>query len=93
MSELEIQEIIVATLRGLQTGLGNDSTEITLAIKPLSDLKFFDSLLGIETTLILEEKLGLSCDVDTVFKDKNTGAPLAIGEIAFLLSVISKGGA
>lgn len=89
MSELEVQRIIIATLEDLQKGLGADPSEITQGTKPLVDLDFFDSLLGIETTLVLEERLGVSCAVDTIFKDK-TGEPLAIAQIASLLSVVPK---
>ncbi|WP_446745602.1 phosphopantetheine-binding protein [Silvibacterium acidisoli] len=90
MSELEVQGVIIATLEELQEGLGTDSSEITQGTKPLLDLDFFDSLLGIETTLVLEERLGISCAVDTIFKDKETGEPLAIAQIASLLSAVSK---
>jgi acyl carrier protein len=90
MSELEVQGVIIATLKELQTGLGTATSEITDGTKPLLDLDFFDSLLGIETTLVLEERLGISCNADTIFKDKATGEPLAIAQIAFLLSVVTK---
>lgn len=90
MSELEVQSVIIATLKELQEGLGTDPSEITQSTKPLLDLDFFDSLLGIETTLVLEERIGVSCAADTIFKDKGTGEPLAIAQIAFLLSVVSK---
>ena len=91
MSELEVQSVIITTLKELQEGLGTEPSEITQrSTKPLLDLKFFDSLLGIETTLVLEERLGISCAADTIFKDKGTGEPLAISQIAFLLSVASR---
>jgi hypothetical protein len=47
-------------------------------------------LLGIETTLVVEERLGIPCKVDTIFKDKATGEALAIAQVAFLLSAASK---
>ncbi len=51
MSELEVQGVIIATLKELQDGLGTSPSEVTQDTKPLLDLDFFDSLLGIETTL------------------------------------------
>jgi acyl carrier protein len=90
MSELEIQCVIIATLKELQSGLGTDPSEIALETKPLLDLDFFDSLLGIETTLVLEERLGICCQADTIFKDKATGEALPIAQIASLLSAVSK---
>jgi acyl carrier protein len=90
MSELEVQGVIIATLKELQAGLGTEPSVITQGTNPLLDLDFFDSLLGIETTLVLEERLGISCKADTIFKHKVTGEPLAIAQIALLLSVVSK---
>ena len=90
MSELEIQGVIIVTLEGLQAGMGTEPSEISSETKPLLDLDFFDSLLGIETTLVLQERLGISCKADTIFKDRATGEPLAIAQIAFLLSAVSK---
>jgi hypothetical protein len=48
---------------------------------------FFDSLLAIETTLLLEERLGCSCGDDSVFKDADTDAPLSIAQIAARLAL------
>jgi hypothetical protein len=90
MSELEVQGVIIATLKELQAALGTEPSEIAQGTKPLLDLDFFDSLLGIETTLVLEERLGISCEADTIFTDEETGEPLAIAEIALFLSNVSK---
>ena len=39
---------------------------------PLAELGFFDSLLAIETTLVLEERLKCKCSEDSVFVEKET---------------------
>jgi hypothetical protein len=43
-------------------------------------------LLAIETTLVLEERLGGSWDDESVFSDKETAEPLTIAEIAARLA-------
>ena len=89
MTEAEIEIIIIETLRGLQAGTGEPECEITRATAPLAELGFFDSLLAIETTLVLEERLGCSCGDDSVFRDKNKPDPLTIAEIAARLAQIT----
>ena len=87
MTKSEIEKIIIETLRELQTGSGDTECEITRVVVPLSELGFFDSLLAIETTIVLEERLGCSCGDDSVFKNKATEEPLTIAEIASRLAL------
>jgi acyl carrier protein len=86
MTKTEIEEIIVQTLQELQNATGLENSEIKATVVPLSDLGFFDSLLAIETTLVLEERFGCSCGEDSVFRDKETSEPLAISDIASRLA-------
>jgi acyl carrier protein len=83
----EIEQIIVQTLQELQAGSGDGNCEIIPAVVPLLELGFFDSLLAIETTIVLEERLGCSCGDDSVFKDKGTEQPLTIAQIASRLAL------
>ncbi len=87
MTKTEIEQIIVETLRELQIASGDMECEISPVVVPLSELGFFDSLLAIETTLVLEERLGCACGEDSVFKDKETSQPLAISDIASRLAL------
>lgn len=87
MNKTEIEEIIIETLRELQAGSGDNETVISPVVVPLSQLGFFDSLLAIETTLVLEERLGVSWGEDSVFKDKQTSEPLTISDIASRLAL------
>jgi acyl carrier protein len=86
MNKTEIEQIIVETLQELQAGSGDTECTINPVVVPLSELGFFDSLLAIETSLVLEERLGCSCGEDSVFRDKQTSEPLAIAEIASRLA-------
>jgi hypothetical protein len=90
MTRTEIEGIIIETLLELQAGSEEPDCLITVNTSPLTDLGFFDSLLGIETTIALEEKLGCSCGEGTVFKHKGTDQPLTIAEVANKLAQMSK---
>ena len=87
MTKSEIEKIIIEKLQELQAGSGDTECEITPVVVPLSELGFFDSLLAIETTLVLEERLGCSCGDVSIFKNKSTEEPLSIGEIASRLAL------
>ena len=86
MTKIEIEQMIVETLRELQSASGDTESDINPVVVPLVELSFFDSLLAIETTLVLEERLGFSCGDDSVFKDKETSEPLTISDIASRLA-------
>jgi hypothetical protein len=86
VNDTEIEKIIIETLQELQAGSGDEAFEISPAMVPLQDLGFFDSLLAIETTLVLEERVICSCGQDSIFRDKETSEPLTIAEIAARLA-------
>ena len=86
MNKSELETIIIEALQELEAGSAEQGSQIGRATVPLQDLGFFDSLLAIETTLVLEERLGCSCDADSIFKDTETARPLSISEIASRLA-------
>jgi acyl carrier protein len=88
MTSAEIEKAIIETLRELQAGCGEPEQQITPKTLPLVDLGFFDSLLAIETTLVLEERLKCSCPDDSVFIDKET-TPLSVAQIAARLAPLA----
>jgi acyl carrier protein len=92
MTNTDIEKIIIETLLELQAGSEEPACEITPRTAPLVELGFFDSLLAIETTIALEEKLGCSCGEGSVFKQKGTEHPLTIAEVALQLAQMSKAG-
>ena len=92
MKAAEIEVLIIEIVKELQVGTGNTAQEITPATTPLSDLEFFDSLLAIETTLVLEERLKCKFAVDSVFPDKETDKALSISEIAACVGLASETG-
>jgi len=88
MTSADIEKIIIETLTALQAGCGEPTQPISSATKPLDELGFFDSLLAIETTLALEQKLKCKCPDDNAFFDKNGEKILTIAEIATGLAKI-----
>jgi hypothetical protein len=86
VNKSELETIIIEALQELEAGNGGQGNQMSPATVPLHDLGFFDSLLAIETTLVLEERLGCSCNADSIFKDAETAKPLSISEIATRLA-------
>jgi acyl carrier protein len=82
MTGAEVERMIIETLQELQAGSGEPAEEITARTLPLDDLGFFDSLLAIETTLLLEERLKCNCPEDSVFADRDSAKPLSVAQIA-----------
>jgi acyl carrier protein len=93
MRAAEIEILIIEVLKELQAGADGTPHEITPGTRPLLDLEFFDSLLAIETTVVLEEHLKCKFAVDSVFVDRDTDAALTISEIAACITMSSEAGA
>jgi hypothetical protein len=85
MTQSEIEKIVIMVLKELQAGTGDMSVEITSQTIPLQDLDFFDSLLGIETTILLDEKLGIKWNEDSVFTEVESSNQLSVAQIAVRL--------
>jgi hypothetical protein len=85
MTQSEIEKTVIMVLKELQAGTGDTSVEITSQTIPLQDLDFFDSLLGIETTILLDEKLGIKWNEDSVFTEVESTNQLSVAQIAVRL--------
>jgi len=91
MTKVEIEQTLIEILRELQAGTGDQPCEITPTTTPLTDLGFFDSLLALETTIVLEERVGVSWKDDSVFADIESSNPLTVAQIADLLATTTEG--
>jgi hypothetical protein len=89
MTQADIEHALIELLKEIQANTGDTSCEVTSATAPLSDLGFFDSLLALETTVVLEEKLGASWEEDSVFTEKDSSKALTVAEIAQRLAIKS----
>jgi hypothetical protein len=70
-----VRAALVAVLRQVQETSGRPCPAITDTIKPIGDLPGFDSLLAVEATVLLEQKLGCTLASGTPFiSDSGTRA-------------------
>jgi len=79
MSMDEIKAIVVLALQEHQELSGRQWKTLADDMKPIGALPGFDSLSGIETTIIIEQKLNHLLDSETLFED---------GQRAFTVSEI-----
>ena len=82
LRQTHVEQVIIELLQELGCAVSNEPVEITSMSTPLSDLAFFDSLLGLEMTVALEQRLGITIEEQTVFCEKDTREPLSIAQIA-----------
>ncbi len=95
MSLDEIQTIVLDVLRDVQTLSGREWVGLDPNAEPIGQLDGFDSLCGVEATVMVEERLGCGdLDVDTVFVSRDGKRALTVKEIAQRISKLlaAKGG-
>ncbi|MDO8589244.1 MAG: acyl carrier protein [Armatimonadota bacterium] len=81
MQPREIESVIVAVLRDIQTTSGRQWTELNQESRPLGDLDGFDSLSGVEVTVAIEQKLGCKFDTDSIFTSEDGKHALNLKQI------------
>lgn len=87
MSVAEIQSIVLQVLQEVQELSGRSWTALAPNGKPIGDLDGFDSLCGVEATVLVEERLGCrDLGVDSVFVSDDGRRSLTVNEIAHRLS-------
>lgn len=75
-----VRGALISVLRQVQKVSGRSCPEITDATKPIGDLQGFDSLLAVEATVLLEQKLGCTL-ADIPFISEGGTRALGIGAI------------
>ena len=90
----KIQAAIVATLKEVQILSGREWKDLSAGSVPINDLDGFDSLLSVEVTLMVEEKLGCGeLTEESIFISGDGQRALSIGEITTKVqNMISKMG-
>jgi hypothetical protein len=91
MSNEEIQSAVVDVLREVQTISGRQWIQLGLGDKPIGALEGFDSLSGVEATVMIEQRLG--CDgleIDSMFVSDDGKHALTIAEIATRIGTLMK---
>ena len=88
MGRKAIKSMVVAALKRAQEISGEEYVEIGLADKPLGKLDGFDSLKGIEVTVMIEGQLGCEIERDSLFVWNDR--PTTLAEVcAYLGEVIA----
>ncbi len=68
MTRNEIQAAVTAAIAEVEERCGRQApSALTGQIRPVVDLDCWDSLLGVEATLVIEQKVGRDLDVESIF--------------------------
>lgn len=89
MQQQEIVSKVVRTISRVQEMSGRSSAGIEASTCPMGGVDGFDSLSGVEATVMLSESLGVSLPKDyNPFFSKDGKRALSVGEIADTLSAL-----
>jgi len=77
----QIRAAVINVLHSVQSQSGRDWVPITDGSKPIGALDGFDSLSGLEATVLLEEITGISFGRENIFVSEKGDAALNVGEI------------
>ncbi len=86
MEKQEIMTKVVHAVAEVHEASGRSIGGIGASTRPLQDLEGFDSLSGVEATVMLSESLGVDLPEDNPFISKDGKQALSIGEITDNLS-------
>ncbi|MBK8977070.1 MAG: acyl carrier protein [Planctomycetes bacterium] len=82
----QIETKVLAVLREVQELSGRTWADLGPHSKPIGDLDGFDSLIAIEVTVLLEEKLGCSLDKNNLFVSEDGTRALSLKEVTNRIS-------
>lgn len=86
MTQEEAQTVLLDVLRDVQTISGREWTGLGADAKPIGGLDGFDSLSGVETTVMIEEKLGCRVEGESLFVSSDGKRALTVKEISQRIS-------
>ena len=81
MDTASIKTMVLGVLRDVQEISGEDYVGIGPGDKPLGTLGGFDSLKGIEATVIVQERLGCQIERDSLFVSEDGSRATTLAEI------------
>ena len=81
MNSKQILGVVVQVLRQVQTAGGHPYAELGAGDCPIDGLEGFDSVLGVEATVMLEKKLGCKIARETVFVSADGERAATVAEI------------
>lgn len=94
MTPDRIQSVILQTLKDIQIVSGRTWQDLPPTAVPIQDMDGFDSLLSVEATILVEEKLGCGeLKGESIFISEDGHRALSISEIAEkVMKMIAKKG-
>lgn len=72
-----ILRTIAEVVRETQDASGHPTADVVGSLRPVGDLEGFDSLLGVEATILLEQKLGVQFSTESVFVTNHRASTVA----------------
>ena len=92
MNKKEIRAAVIGVVREIQEMSGRELTSVTPETRPVGDLPGFDSLNGIEGTIMLSERLGLTIPLkENVFVNQEGDRALTVDEMCERVAAIARG--
>ena len=92
MNRGQIESIVTEVLQAVQESSGETYTDLASNDEPIGKLAGFDSLTGIEATVMIEKKLNCEINRDSVFVSEDGDRALTLAEICgHLEQIISSG--
>ena len=86
MDRGEIRSAVAAVLQEVQESGGEAYVDLEGSDEPIGKLDGFDSLTGIEATVMLQERLGCEIERDSVFVGEDGGRASTLEEICVYLA-------
>lgn len=86
MTKAHIKTVLVEVLREVQEISGRACPTLGDTSRPIGDLEGFDSLAGVETTVLLEERLGRDLGVESLFVSATGTRALKLTEIVDVIA-------
>jgi hypothetical protein len=82
----EIRTAVTAAIAEVEERCGRAVPPLPGQTRPVTDLAGWDSLLGVEATLIVEEKIGRELRIESIFvTDNDTPSARSVDEIVNVL--------
>jgi acyl carrier protein len=81
MTPEKVLPLILQVLQEVQEMSGRPRHPLTVDMKPIGTLDGFDSLAGVEATVMIEEKLGCTLNVDSVFVSEDGKKALTLKDV------------
>ena len=89
MTSGNIESTVIEVLQAVQTSSGEPYMKLGPDDKPIETLDGFDSLTGIEATVMLEERIGYTIERDSIFVSEDGSQAATLAEICRHLEELS----